>query len=274
MLAGWLALGGLATPAAAQDMALVTLNLHHDRNDWPGRREYIARELEALQPDVVALQEVLEHEGLPNQAAWLAQRLGYDYEFASVDPIGAPKRYGNALLTRRPILARRQRWLQPLDDYRMAAQLRIDIDGRPVNVYVTHLNERADAHGRSTRTRQVADLLRFVADTAGQEPVVIAGDFNSSADADDLQALRSGYGDGYGSVHRDSRDGTLNMEIYQKPARIDHVFFQQRWLLAREARIIFTQPDAQGRWASDHYGVWTRLQFAPAEGRQAADAGR
>ncbi len=276
LLAVGLALGVLAAPAPARarDMTLVTLNLHHDRDDWPGRREYIADELQALQPDVVALQEVLEHEDLPNQAAWLAGRLGYDYEFTSVDPVGAPKRYGNALLTRRPVLMRRQRWLQPLDDYRMAAQLRIDIDGQPVNVYVTHLNERADGQGRRIRTRQVADLLRFVAETADQEPVVIAGDFNSTADADDLQALRSGYGDGYGSVHRDSRDGTLNMEIYRKPARIDHVFFQQRRLLAREARIIFTQPDARGRWASDHYGVWTRLQFASDEGSPPADAGR
>ena len=35
-------------------------------------------------------------------------------------------------------------------------------------------------------------------------------------------------------------------------------------MVAREAKILFDQPDDGGRWASDHYGVWTRLQFAPA----------
>jgi endonuclease/exonuclease/phosphatase family metal-dependent hydrolase len=260
---------------AAAGMTLVTLNLHHDRDDWPARREYIASELATLRPDVIALQEVIERTGsVDNQAAWLAPRLGYDYEFASVDAIGAPKRYGNALLTRRPILARRQRLLQPIEDYRIAAQLRIDVDGQPVNVYVTHLNERSDGHGRSTRTRQVSDLLRFVSDTAGDAPVVIAGDFNSAADAIDLEALRKGYGDSYGSVHRDAGVSTLNMEIYDKPARIDHVFFQQQRLLAREARIVFDVPDAQGHWASDHYGVWTRLQFAPLPVRSMADSAR
>ncbi|WP_177497604.1 endonuclease/exonuclease/phosphatase family protein [Pseudomonas sp. Hp2] len=275
MAAVLLALAPLA--AAARDevagMSLVTLNLHHDRGDWPARREYIAGELAALRPDVIALQEVIEREGsVANQAAWLAQRLGYDYEFASVDPAGAPKRYGNALLTRRPVLARHQRLLQPLDDYRVAAQVRIDVDGQPVSVYVTHLNERADGRGRATRTLQVADLLRFVADTAGGAPVVIAGDFNSAADAIDLEALRKGYGDSYGSVHRDARVSTLNMEVYDRPARIDHVFFQQQRLLAREARILFDLPDAHGRWASDHYGVWTRLQFAPLPARSMVDA--
>lgn len=266
-----------SAPAGAEEagdgaeMSLVTLNLHHDRGDWPARREYIASELAALRPDVIALQEVIERTGsVANQAAWLAQRLGYDYEFASVDAIGAPKRYGNALLTRRPILARRQRLLQPIEDYRIAAQLRIDVDGQPVNVYVTHLNERGDGHGRRTRTRQVADLLRFVSDTAGDTPAVIAGDFNSAADAVDLEALRRGYGDSYGSVHRDARVSTLNIEVYDKPARIDHVFFQQQRLLAREARIVFDVPDAQGHWASDHYGVWARLQFAPLPARSMA----
>lgn len=247
-------------------MTLVTLNLHHDREDWPARRAYIAKELRQLAPDVIALQEVIERRGsVENQAAWLARKLGYDYSFVSVDSVDASKRYGNALLSRRKVLARHQRLLQPLDDYRVAAHLQVDIDGQPINVYVTHLNERADARGTATRTRQVADLLDFISSTSNQAPVVIAGDFNTAADALDLEALRKGYGDSYGSVHRnsDATVSTLNLHVFDKPARIDHVFFQQKRLLAREARILFDTPYAEGRWASDHYGVWVRLQLAP-----------
>ncbi|MCD0259228.1 endonuclease/exonuclease/phosphatase family protein [Xanthomonas melonis] len=255
-----------STPAGpVRQMTLVTLNLHHDRDDWPGRRAHIAKQLKRLAPDVIALQEVIERHGsVENQAGWLARKLDYELIFASVDPVGAAKRYGNALLSRRKVLARHQRQLQPLDDYRVAAHLQVDVEGQPVNVYVTHLNERADAHGTATRTRQVADLLEFVATTSAQAPVVIAGDFNTAADALDLEALRKSYGDSYGSVHRngDASVSTLNTHVFAKPARIDHVFFQQNRLLAREARILFDTPYAEGRWASDHYGVWVRLQLA------------
>ncbi|MCC8595846.1 endonuclease/exonuclease/phosphatase family protein [Xanthomonas vesicatoria] len=258
---------GKAAPApSARELTLVTLNLHHDREDWPSRRTYIAKELKQLAPDVIALQEVIERRGsVENQATWLARKLGYEVIFASADPVGAPKRYGNALLSRGKVLARHARLLQPLDDYRVAAHLQVDVDGQPVNVYVTHLNERADARGTATRTRQIGDLLDFIASTSVQAPVVIAGDFNTAADALDLEALRRGYGDSYGSVHRnsDATVSTLNLHVFDKPARIDHVFFQQNRLLAREARILFDTPYAEGRWASDHYGVWVRLQLAP-----------
>ncbi len=91
--------------ASAPGMSMVTFNLHHDREDWPSRRRTILAELKRLQPDAVALQEVIQRRNVRNQAQWLASQLGYRYVFVSTDPVGAPKRYGNALLTRRPILA-------------------------------------------------------------------------------------------------------------------------------------------------------------------------
>lgn len=66
------------------------------------RRAYIAKELKRLAPDVIGLQEVIERCGsVENQAAWLARKLGDDCTFASVDPVGAPKRDGNALRIQR-----------------------------------------------------------------------------------------------------------------------------------------------------------------------------
>jgi endonuclease/exonuclease/phosphatase family metal-dependent hydrolase len=259
--------------SAAPGMSMVTFNLHHDREDWPARRKVILRELQALRPDAIALQEVIQKPHVRNQAAWLARKLGYDYQFVSTDPPGRFKRYGNALLTRRPVLARNDHLLVPLGDYRTVAHLRIDVDGQPVNVYATHLNERSDDSGSRIRGEQVADLLKFIATTSGTAPVVIAGDFNALVDAGDLSELRNHYGDSFGSVHVNNelaQVSTLNRHYYEAPSRIDHIFFQQDRLLAREARILFDQPYAEGRWASDHYGVWTRLQFAPSPGSPAA----
>jgi len=255
-----------AAEPAGKGMSMVTFNLHHDRENWSQRREVILRELEALQPDAIALQEVIQKPHVRNQAAWLARKLGYDYQFVSTDPPGRFKRYGNALLTRRPVLARGEHLLAPRTDYRTVAHLRIDVDGQAVNLYATHLNERSDESGSRIRGEQVADLLKFIAGTAGDAPVVIAGDFNALVDASDLSALRQRYGDSYGSVHVNNelaQVSTLNRHYYDAPSRIDHIFFQQDKLLAREAKLLFDQPYAEGRWASDHYAVWTRLQFAP-----------
>ncbi|MFI8716959.1 endonuclease/exonuclease/phosphatase family protein [Stenotrophomonas sp. NPDC077464] len=274
LLAGVVALALAVAPVQAADsadarapgMSMVTFNLHHDREEWPQRRKVILRELAALQPDAIALQEVIQKPHVRNQAAWLARKLGYDYQFVSTDPPGRFKRYGNALLTRRPVLARGEHLLSPRNDYRTVAHLRIDVEGHAVNVYATHLNERSDERGSRIRGEQVSDLLKYIADTSGEAPVVIAGDFNALVDAGDLSALRQVYGDSYGSVHVNNalaQVSTLNRHYYDAPSRIDHVFFQQDRLLAREARLLFDQPYAEGRWASDHYGVWTRLQFAP-----------
>ncbi len=263
-----LAVAGSATAAKpdAAGLSVVTFNLHHDREDWPERRRVIQRELERLQPDVVALQEVIQKPHVRNQAAWLARKLGYDYLFVSTDPPGRFKRYGNALLTRRPVLARNEHLLAPRTDYRTVGHLRIDVDGQAVSVYATHLNERSDDAGKQIRGEQIADLLAFVARTSGDAPVVIAGDFNAQVDAGDLSPLRQRFGDSYGSVHVNNelaQVSTLNRHYFDAPRRIDHVFFQQDQLVAREARLLFDEPYAEGRWASDHYGVWTRLQFAP-----------
>ncbi len=259
--------GAVAAEPGGASMSVVTFNLHHDREDWPERRRVIQRELERLQPDVIALQEVIQKPHVRNQAAWLARKLGYEYLFVSTDPPGRFKRYGNALLTRRPILARNEHLLAPLRDYRTVGHLRIDVDGQAVNVYATHLNERSDDDGKRIRGEQIADLLAFVARTDDGAPVVIAGDFNAQVDAGDLSPLRQRYGDSFGSVHVNNelaQVSTLNRHYFDAPRRIDHVFFQQDQLVAREARLLFDEPYAEGRWASDHYGVWTRLQFAPA----------
>jgi len=252
--------------AAGPSLDMVTFNLHHDREDWPRRRRLILAELQRLRPDAIALQEVIEKPQVRNQAQWLARRLGYAYQFVSTDPPGATKRYGNALLSRRPVLARGEHLLQPLTDYRTVAHLRIDVEGVAVSLYATHLNERADAQGQATRRQQVEDLLRYIRATSAGAPVVIAGDFNALVDAGDLSELRSTYGDSYGSVHVNkdlAAVSTLNRQYYPTPSRIDHIFFQQDRLLAREARLLFDTPADDGLWASDHYGVWTRLQFAP-----------
>lgn len=256
------------SPAASEkNLRVVTLNLYHDKDEWPKRRTQIVEEFKRLQPDVIALQEVLQHEGLTNQAEWLATQLGYQWHFVSTDPADQTRRYGNAVLTRHPILKRSQKPLQPLDDSRTAAFVRIDADGRLVNVYATHLHWTDQ--GGAVRTQQIADLMKYIAATSENIPSLVAGDFNATAESPELAALREGFVDTYGPLHPQAdvtSRSTLNLK-YFAPKRIDHVFFQRDAFTPVGATILFNQPDAQGVWASDHFGMFAELRLAEFETR-------
>lgn len=265
LLAGIAGCTSVRTPARpATTLKVVTLNLYHDKDDWPKRRVQIAQQLVQLQPDVIALQEVIQRETLPNQAQWLAGQLGYQWHFVSVDPPGQAQRYGNAILTRRPILLRGEQRLRPFEDSRTVALLRINLDGRPVNIYATHLHHTEQ--GGELRQQQVADLMAYIAETSGDLPGIIAGDFNAAADSPELALLREDYVDTFGSQHPDmpaEAASTLNL-AYFPPARIDHVFHQRDAFKPVASRLLFKQADAGGVWASDHYGVWVELALEPA----------
>lgn len=245
-------------------ITLVTLNLWHDKGDWPARQRVIVEKLRDLQPDVVVLQEVFQHEGLPNQARTLAGALGYEYVFASVDTADKPKRFGNAILSRHPILAHDWKALEPLDDFRNIVHVRLAVGGREINVYDTHLHWTEG--GGAIRAEQVADALRYIAATDDDLPSVLAGDLNASMDAPELQPLLAPFLDTYAAMHPgiapdDRAHATLDLAQYP-PRHIDQVLLQRGAFVPLEATVILDQPDAEGVLASDHYGVLAKFRFA------------
>lgn len=258
-----------AMPQVDSTLKLVTLNLYHDKDEWPKRRTQIVDTLAALQPDVIALQEVLQHDTLPNQAQWLAQELGYHWYFISVDPEDKARRYGNALLTRQPVVARGQQRLHPLEDSRTAGFVRIKLQGQPVNVYVTHLHHTTE--GTALRAQQVDGLMAFIDSSSEGISSVVAGDFNTAADAPELHRLRAGFVDSFSVLHSDATPlvaSTLNPAYFSVPASIDHVFHQRGRFQSSAAELLFTQPDTQGTWASDHRGLSVTLRMhAPVPGK-------
>ena len=255
------AASGLTTPPT---LTAVTLNIWHDQRDWPARCAVIVDTLRALDPDVIFLQEVLEHEGLPNQAAQLADSLGCSYVFASVDPPGAAKRYGNAILTRHRIAAWQEVKLAPLDDYRVAAHARIEWGGDShgplaLDAYVTHLHHTAE--GAAIRAEQVAGLLAFVDATRapGGGALLVGGDFNAAPDTDELAPLRARYADAL-AVGGTPEATTLNPAMGHTPLHIDYLWCELNGRFhPQAARVILGAATPAGVWASDHFGVWARF---------------
>jgi endonuclease/exonuclease/phosphatase family metal-dependent hydrolase len=245
------------------EFVAATLNIWHDQEDWQARLGIVRDALRALEPDVVFLQEVIQKEAVPNQAALLAESLGCSYVFVSVDPPDAPKRYGNAILTRHPIVATHEIELEPLDDYRVAAHVRLDVEGRTIDAYVTHLHHTPE--GSAIRAQQVSHLLRFIDETRGRGALLLGGDFNAAPDAPELQPIRERWTDAYAAVHLEQVGvpiTTLNPAKGHAPRRIDFIFVEPGPLRPVSAAVFLDAPAASGLWASDHFGVWVRLRWS------------
>lgn len=244
---------------------VVTLNLWHDKQDWPHRQDMIVAELKTLAPDVIVLQEVLQDAALPNQAQVLASRLGYQYRFFSADAPQQARRYGNAILVKGAIEQSREVKLAPLDDYRNAGWVRTTVHGIPLNVYVTHLHYKPE--GGAIRAEQIGGVLALIDETAGDAPSIIGGDFNTRSDTPELAPLRVRFLEAYSEAHAGVDTNTpvhttLNTHLGHPAIRIDHVFAQRDAFRVVDADIILDQSDAKGAWPSDHYGVRVRLARA------------
>jgi endonuclease/exonuclease/phosphatase family metal-dependent hydrolase len=205
----------------------------------------------------------------------LAESLGYRAHFVSVDAPDAPKRYGNAILTRHPILRAGGRNLDPKNDYRVVAHLRLDVRGRPVDVYDTHLHHTSE--GGAIRAEQIRDLLAFVDSTRGDADLVLAGDFNAELGSPEMRPIEDAYLDAYAATHPGPRGPeavTLNERLGNPPRAIDHIFVPRAdrgprgsasvgasapGLRPLDCAILFRDPGPDSVWASDHFGVVARL---------------
>lgn len=244
------------TGGAESSLKLATFNIWHDAGgQWPKRLELLTAALRAVDADVVALQEVLEdsRKGLPNQADTIAAALGYpEVHFVAVEPEGAPKRYGNAILTRLPVIAVDRRKLEPLNDYRTAIRVRVRTEAGPVDVVGTHLAWKPDQG--PVRAQQLADLLAWL--PRDGVPLIVMGDFNAPLDDPGLAAM--GPPRFETALPRGAAETTLNPARGHEPRVIDHIFVEREHFAVTGAEVIGDEPVA-GEYPSDHFGVAARV---------------
>lgn len=171
-------------------------NIHSWRDDH-GEPNHGAVEglIRATAPDVVSLVEVSTGWGDPSVLSGLAERLGYRWVFVpALEFRGSPatEGYGNALLTRLPILAVQQWRVHSPERYagseptepRTVALARVDVAGTPVWVASTHL-PASNAADRARALQRLAVLLEQLG-----PPWLVCGDFNTPIGTwrDDLPA--------------------------------------------------------------------------------------
>ncbi len=174
-------------------MRVATWNVWWKFGPWEARQQPIADELIALDPDVCCLQEVWADDA-EDQAANLGQALGF-HVARTLDGAGRPHRFGNALLSRWPILDSYTVELpggNGAPSHRSALFCRLDVPGveGPWWFVSTHLEWRYTAS--RLRQEQLEVVVAEAARRHSLEPdtvIVLAGDFNAVADSDEIRRL-------------------------------------------------------------------------------------
>jgi endonuclease/exonuclease/phosphatase family metal-dependent hydrolase len=244
---------------------LVTFNTHHgvgedERHDLPR----LAKLLASVDADVICLQEVDRYFGDRSedvdQALLLSRAL--DMQLAWGPAIDEPRpgdrpprQYGNALLSRLPILISDVHRLPGGGEPRSALRTMLELDGGTLWVTATHLTTRSPQE----RSEQVAELAALHSE--GMEAGVLVGDFNAGPDAAELDPLRERFTDAWDlAPDREDRAGWRfwqREEGHTHPARSPHRRIDQVWVSAGVAVAAAQVLDAGG--ASDHLPLMVDL---------------
>jgi endonuclease/exonuclease/phosphatase family metal-dependent hydrolase len=242
---------GVGAPGA---LRVATFNIHHGVGmDGLLDLERVAAVIDAVDADVVGLQEVDRHLGkrsaFVDQAVWLADRLELDFVYgANIDAEprtpGAPRRqYGTAILSRHPIREWRNTLLPRPEggEQRGLLEAVIDLDGVRVRAFNTQLQNRSQLE----RLAQVAAIRTIVAQpTDPTDPVVLVGDLNAMPGSPEIAAMTEDLADAWASAG-DGDGYTYDAETPH--GRIDYVLTSPD-VVARAAAVIPSD-------ASDHLPV-------------------
>jgi endonuclease/exonuclease/phosphatase family metal-dependent hydrolase len=162
------------------ELTLVSYNIHSGIGlDGHFDLQRICEVLREIDADVIALQEVGDFRGKTSredQPEHLADLLGMHMAFGP-NVVRGGRRYGNAILTRLPILKSKNYDLSvPRREPRGA--LRCDLDlggGKQLHVFCLHLGLSIGERRTQEELLLSADILR---DAVRKDPVVVCGDFN------------------------------------------------------------------------------------------------
>ncbi|MEV4260935.1 glycoside hydrolase family 3 N-terminal domain-containing protein [Kribbella sp. NPDC049584] len=267
---------GLTFDAQQTRLTVASYNIHAGAGeDNVFDLDRTAAALKALDADVIGLQEVDVHWDARSQwldtLAELATKLGLHSAFAPIydfDPpaAGQPRRqYGVGLLSRFPLIRTENHSITRLstqDPNPVPApapgflEAELEVRGRRLHVYCTHLDYRADP---SVRQLQVADTLKILAQDRKKDLQVLVGDFNAEASAPELAGLWTRLTDSW-TAAGSTTGGPYTYPAVAATKRIDFVTVGTNLKVLR-AEVPAEVPVAEA--ASDHRPMIADLSFRP-----------
>lgn len=288
----------MLTPTSAEDRSassavrFVTLNLLHGGplSGWTGRDSHlearldlVTEELQALAPDVVAVQEASWSRARGEVASRLAGRLGLNHVYAPASmrlfDTGWLNRLasavidfseGSAILSRYPIVRWETHRLPQCGrrfDPRILLFAELATPGGPLPVFSTHTS------GHACHTEAVAALVR---EHQGPLPGVLMGDLNAVESSVAITSLvgETGLVDSFRTANPDAPGFTVWQPVTVAERRVlrrvDYVFLAPGRIFSGAvvaSRVVVDRPghlpDGTALWPSDHYGVLADLVVFP-----------
>lgn len=261
------------TPLGVMTFNIRTANIPDGDNAWTLRKDLVAETIERFAPQVAGLQEVVGE-----QIAFLSSRLR-DYRWLGID---RALNNGQGLSEFTPIFYRHAE-LSPIESGNFWLSLPPDMSATPdqrgratrivtwahfhhhptnrqIYVFNTHFSPRG-GDGHVGAARVLRERIRTV---PASSLVIVTGDFNAAAETTD--AWRELTSDGLQDVWvsaPERRGPTATMGSFGPPrdgdsARIDWILVGPS-LRARSVETVLH--NAQGRYPSDHFPVFARLDL-------------
>ncbi|SMO63538.1 endonuclease/exonuclease/phosphatase family protein [Fodinibius sediminis] len=260
------------SPAQAQDESLgvMTFNIRYDNpddpNPWEDRKDEVINLIRFHEPAFVGIQEALHH-----------QLKDLDEGLAHYQYIGKGRKdgkqggeYSALLYDRRKVSlvpgSNRTIWLSktpkvPSKNWDAAlpriltwGAFRVKESGKTIYVFNTHF----DHVGERARAESAKIILDAIAETAGDQPVVLTGDFNIVDDSEPYRILTSSFlSDAYYSTDLPHTGAEFTysgfkVTIPQEGRRIDYIFTNDRVNVIKHATLTSFR---DGYFPSDHLPV-------------------
>ena len=203
----------------------------------------------AKRPDVISFNEIMRYSSSsqPQQIAdALRARTGQTWSWHWIQKWGAASGEGECVMTRFRVEA--------TDDYllsvsRSVAMVRINVNGRMINVFSTHLDHQSS----STRLTQVRQLMNWADNHAEQR--IVAGDFNSWPGTTEINEMGRTYYDGWAVARSRGVAYSFpgNPEGNTRNTRIDYVWSSRGATYLNVTRAeVFDTRNSSGYKPSDH----------------------
>jgi endonuclease/exonuclease/phosphatase family metal-dependent hydrolase len=265
-----LQLAAVATAQLPSEIRVLTYNIHHgEGTDKKIDLARIAKVIQSVSPDIVALQEVdqgtARNKGA-DQPAELAELTGMTVVYGrNIDYQGGG--YGTAVLTKLPVKASANEKIPSFyegtpehPEQRSVQVVELGPPGEPGLVFLcTHFDSRPDERERMAS----AELVNRLAAKYGDRLMLLAGDLNATPDSNVLRALEQHWKIAGSDAKSQAADDDRAKRLFTFPAaspskQIDYVLYRpaDRWQVV-ETRVL------DEREASDHRPVLSVLLRVP-----------
>ena len=300
LLVGTIVMSSATWAAPSSPLRCISFNLLHggvfsgragNAQGLDRRLDMVTEELQALEVDIVGLQEASTGTVRGNVAERLAKRLGFHYVYApasfrlfSSEMVNTLTTWvmnfteGPAIISRFPIttwksydLPRCGRFTDP----RVLIAAEVETPGGPIHVLSTHIS------GDSCHTRRVEELVLSYRNAL---PVLLMGDFNAIETSAAVRLLTKDAGliDTFRLKNPTAAGATVWQRVDDpRPTasrRVDYLFLLPGTTFpgrVRSSRVVLNSPrrlpDGRTLWPSDHYAVLTEIELSPPEIKLSGD---